>query len=295
MPQSSFWPQPGTARVATPFVKWAGGKAKLLPEIVARAPLNIAHYHEPFVGGGGVFFGLQAAGRVSLATLNDANAQLIGAYEVVRDRPNDLVAALDVHARAYKRDSEARAAYYYAVRGCSSVSPVERAARLIFLNRTCYNGLYRENRKGAFNVPHGRYANPRIVDEAGLAACSAALQKAELTCRDFEAAMIRAQPGDFVYLDPPYVPLSATSSFTSYTGADFGWPDQERLARAFADLTRRGVAALLSNSAVPAVESLYEGYQLAHVPMSRSINSAAARRAPIPELLVSNRFRLARR
>jgi len=277
--------------VATPFLKWAGGKGKLAPQIAARAPERFATYHEPFLGGGAVFFRLASGRDLPGARLGDLNAQLVGAYQAVRDDVDGVVGALRPLARRYAAlPPERRGEFYYGVRGQRPRDPARRAARLIFLNRTCYNGLYRVNRKGRFNVPHGRYTNPRILDDPGLRAASEALRSTDIHVASFDTSCAEARPGDFVYLDPPYVPLSATAHFTAYTPGSFGPEDQERLREAFEDLTQRGVAALLSNSSHPAVERLYSGagYTLETVAMSRAINSAGARRNPVPELLIGN-------
>ena len=277
--------------VAKPFLKWAGGKGRLAPLIRERAP-QFTRYHEPFLGAGAVFFSLflprdgEGAGS---AVLSDGNAQLVDAFLAVRDEVDGVVAALGEFARGYgERPVAERADYYYGVRASELAGVVERAARLIFLNKTCYNGLYRVNREGRFNVPHGRYREPRILDEPGLREASAALAGAQIEALDFEEACARAEPGDFVYLDPPYQPLSATSNFTSYTSADFGPDDQLRLRDVFDDLTARGVAALLSNSDHPDIRELYAAYAIQTVPMGRAINSKGKGRASIDELLISN-------
>ena len=279
-----------------PFLKWAGGKARLAQRVTGRAPPHIQHYHEPFLGGGAVFFALLEAGRIDGATLADGNADLIETWRVVRDDVEKLIRHLRDHAREYEgREWSRRGQYYYEVRDrLRPRSPAGRAARLIFLNKTCFNGLYRVNREGRFNVPHGRYEQPAILDAERLRDASHALAGVELRAEDFEAACARAEPGDFVYLDPPYQPLSATSAFTQYTSADFGFADQQRLRDAFDGLTERGVPALLSNSAHPDIEALYRGYAIERVPMGRSINSNGAGRKPIDELLVSNIERVAR-
>lgn len=275
--------------MATPFLKWAGGKAKLARAILERLPASAGAYHEPFLGGGAVFFRFADANPGSRACINDQNEALAETYRVLRDTPDALIERLQRLADRYLADDVAgRAACYYAVRASEPGDPAGRAARLIFLNRTCYNGLHRLNRSGRFNVPHGRYVRPRILDEENLRACSAALATADVSSLDFEDACAAAAPGDAVYLDPPYFPLSPTSRFTAYTAAGFGWAEQERLARAFRQLTRRGVFALLSNSAHPAIAGLYPGFEVEEVPMSRAINSRADRRNAIPELLVSN-------
>lgn len=285
-------PAPGdNRRMAQPFLKWAGGKAKLAPAVLERAPRWFRRYHEPFLGGGAIFFALAEARPLTAPRLNDANHDLIACYEVVRDEPEALLDRLETLAGEYlSQPQEERATVYYRIRATEPANPLDRAARLIFLNRTCYNGLFRVNSKGRFNVPHGRYRNPRIADRPRILAASAALRDAELACEDFEAACDAAEPGDFVYLDPPYVPLSATARFTAYTAGDFGHADQQRLRDAFDRLTERGVAALLSNSKHEAVERLYadRGYTFKTVPMSRAINSVGRRRAPVPELLIGN-------
>jgi DNA adenine methylase len=260
-----------------------------LPEIITRLSLPARRYHEPFLGGGAIFFGLEATGLVRAATLNDLNRDLVATYETVRDAPEELIAALATLEREYlQSEPSRRPAVYYEIRERAPADHVSTAARLIFLNRTCYNGLYRVNRRGQFNVPHGDYANPRILDAAALRAASKALTSAELISEDFGDACERAQPGDLVYLDPPYQPLSATASFTNYTSTDFGPEEQVRLSESFRRLTRRGIAALLSNSAHPFIVDLYPGYEVSRVPMRRAINSVGHKRGAVEELLVSN-------
>ena len=279
--------------MAKPFLKWAGGKGRLAPliaERVRRESLAINRYHEPFLGGGAVFFALQEAGLISDASLADSNADLIATYRAIRDDLDGVIDALGQHSRRYlAREPSQRGLYYYEVRNQRRLRRADRrAARLLFLNKTCYNGLYRVNSKGHFNVPHGRYVNPTILDVERLQEASGALAAADLRAEDFAGACARARPGDFVYLDPPYQPLSATSAFTQYTSGDFGFEDQERLRDAFDDLTARGVPALLSNSEHPDIRELYAEYELELVPMGRAINSNGRGRAAIDELLVSN-------
>lgn len=276
-----------------PFLKWAGGKAKLAPRIIDAAPPGFARYIEPFCGAAAVFFAL--AERPVPAVLADANPDLIETFIVLRDEPDALIDRLRGMSHAYlASEPEARRETFYTVRASSPRTPAERAARFIFLNKTCYNGLFRVNARGGFNVPHGRYKNPRILDEELLARCSLALQHAELLTEDFAALCSTARPGDFVYLDPPYHPLSATANFTGYTRSDFGAADQLRLRDIFEALTRRGVAAVLSNSAHDFTKQLYGGlgYGIEVVSMSRAINSRGSSRAPIPELLIDNYERI---
>lgn len=276
---------------ARPFLKWAGGKSRLAPIISKAVPGRFGRYHEPFLGGGAVFFALANARPGLRATLSDSNAELVNAYLVVRDHVDALVAALaPIAERYHELDAAGRKAFYYAQRACEPDDVVARAARLIFLNKTGYNGLYRVNRAGRFNVPHGRYVSPRILDEPGLRSASAALQGIDVRCADFADACECALAGDFVYLDPPYHPVSATARFTSYTQDAFGPDEQHRLQNVFEDLTRRGVAAMLSNSDHPAIKNLYagRGYTIERVWMSRAINSKGDRRSPIKELLITN-------
>ena len=279
--------------MAKPFLKWAGGKARLAPliaERVGRESLAIARYHEPFLGGGAVFFALQGRGLIGDASLADSNTELIGTYLAIRDDLDGVIDALGTYERRYlKREPSQRGLYYYEVRDQHRLRRADRkAARLLFLNKTCYNGLYRVNSKGRFNVPHGRYVKPTVLDTERLREASGALAGAELRAEDFAEACARARPGDFVYLDPPYQPLSDTSRFTKYTSGDFGFADQERLRDAFDGLTARGVPALLSNSSHPDIHDLYRQYELELVPMGRAINSNGRGRAAIDELLVSN-------
>ena len=277
--------------MARPFLKWAGGKRSLAPKVVEMLPGEYRRYVEPFLGAGAVFFAAQERRPALKAVLSDLNAELVKAFEVVRDHPGPLIAALQELETGYlSGDKERRREFYYEVRAREPANNIDAAARMTFLNRTGYNGLYRVNRAGRFNVPHGRYKQPRICDEPGLRAASTALRGAVLLHADFGAVCRGAGAGDFVYLDPPYQPLSATSHFTAYTSNGFGPEDQVRLRDEFESLTRRGVAAVLSNSDHPSIRSLYEnrGYTLETVSMSRAINSAGAKRTPIPELLVSN-------
>ncbi len=277
--------------MARPFLKWAGGKAKLAPRILAEAPAGFGRYIEPFAGAGAVFFAIAEARPNLPAIVNDANNDLIETFTVLRDQREALIDALRILSDEYlSLMPEERKELFYAVRASAPEDGVSRAARFIFLNKTCYNGLFRVNASGGFNVPHGRYKRPRIVDEALLEECSRALGCAELRSEDFEAVCGAAKPGDFVYLDPPYHPLSATSSFTGYTRADFGRADQVRLRDAFESMTSRGVAAMLSNSDHGFMRNLYGGlgYQMQTVAMSRAINSRASARAPVGELLIDN-------
>ena len=263
---------------AAPFLKWVGGKTSLLPELLRHVPARIRRYHEPFVGGGALFFAV-APRR---AVLSDNNAELVHCYLQVRDNVHAVLAALADHV--YEK------AHYQNVRALEAhqLSPAERAARFIYLNKTCFNGLWRVNRAGRFNVPIGRYTNPRFHDPGALLAASSALARTDLLHAPFEDATAKVAPGDFVYLDPPYDPVSATSSFASYTADGFTWDDQKRLASACIALNRRGVRFLLSNSATDRVRELYRGFEQRLVRAPRFINSKAESRGRVDELLVFN-------
>ena len=273
--------------MAKPFLKWAGGKTALLPELLKAAPERIETYYEPFVGGGALFFALQAEGRFQRAVLSDSNQELINAYVQVRDNVEGLIRALHVHQRKY-RAADDRAEYYYTIRGKKLTCDLGGAANLIFLNKTCYNGLYRVNSKGGFNVPHGRHQNPTICDEANLRAVSAALQGVELRVADFAEAPSDAGSGDFVYFDPPYVPLSETAHFTAYTAKEFDIEEQTRLASVAAKLVRQGSQVVLSNSGHDDVKAMYQAaaFSLGLVQAPRNINSDRSRRGLVSEYLI---------
>lgn len=280
-PQIAFQVDMTLTRVAaSPFVKWAGGKSQLLPQMARFFPdqADFARYFEPFLGGGAVFFHLQP----SKALLSDSNAELIEVYRVVRDNVEELIRALGVH----RNDPD----YFASVRSQQTehLTPVERASRFIYLNKTCYNGLYRVNSRGQFNVPFGRYKNPRICDSEALRAASMALAATTLEVADFAAALKEAGRSDFVYLDPPYHPLSTTSSFTGYTASGFGEREQRRLASVYREADERGALVMLSNSDTPLVRELYSGFRIVPVLANRAINCRGDRRGPITEVLVLN-------
>jgi DNA adenine methylase len=267
-----------------PFLKWVGGKSQLLAEITQRIPQRYGRYFEPFVGGGAVFF----SERPRKAVLIDVNEELANAYTVVRDDVDGLIKALRRHR--YEKE------YYYKIRNADRLpsfagwDPVKRAARLIFLNKTCFNGLYRVNSKGQFNVPIGTYSNPTIVDAENLRACSQALAGVDIRHASFLTVEKLAKAGDFVYFDPPYAPLTMTSNFTSYSKDGFGAEEQQALRDLCLRLDKKGVSFLLSNSDAPLIRELYhkKKFRLATVYAARAVNSKGAKRGKIPELLISN-------
>ncbi|MFT7581253.1 MAG: DNA adenine methylase [Myxococcota bacterium] len=265
---------------ASPVLKWVGGKRRLLPEIIKRLPDNAlaGRYYEPFLGGAAVFLALQPQSAV----LSDLNGELINLYTVVRDNVDALIADLGKHR--YEK------AYFYAVRAQDPrmMTSVERASRMVFLNRTCFNGLYRVNKRGQFNVPFGRYSNPTICNPTRLRAAGEALRGVLLSKSDFLSATETAQADDFVYFDPPYVPLSSTANFTAYTKAAFGPTEQGQLADLFADLTERGVRCMQSNSDTPLVRELYADFDIDVVTTTRPIARDPESRGPVHEVLIRN-------
>ena len=269
---------------ARPIVKWAGGKAALVPALLAELPQEIRTYVEPFAGGAALFFALASAPvrRFRRARLNDRNAELVACYRAVQRELPALVERLGT----YRYDKE----LYYQVRDIDprELGDVERGARLLFLNRTCFNGLWRENSKGKFNVPFGTYKNPRILDPLLLERANAALAGVKLTNDDFAAACGRLVAGDFVYFDPPYVPATRTASFTAYSASGFTMVDQQRLVTLLADLAKRGVKAMLSNADTPETRKLYAGFRWVPVSARRPINSDPNKRGAAGELIVMN-------
>lgn len=302
-------PEPGTRNpepsAGRPLLKWAGGKRQLLPFIRTLYPIRFDRYIEPFFGSGAVFFDLNARGLLDAraAWLIDANPDLVGCYLTLRDRTEAVIGELQALADAHRRGGEA---FFYEVRdgrfnparaaNAGAYTP-HLAAMLIYLNRTGFNGLFRLNRRGEFNVPAGRYVNPAICDAAHLRSVARALGRpgVAIALGSFEASLADARAGDFVYCDPPYEPLSATSSFASYTASGFTAADQARLHREVVAAARRGAHVVLSNSSAPLIVSLYTsrdakaaGLTLHRVPARRAINSRAALRGPVDEVLVTN-------
>jgi DNA adenine methylase len=261
-------------------LKWVGGKTQLLEQMRPLMPPAFKRYYEPFVGGAAVFFDLRGRLPKLPATLSDVNAELVNTYLAVRDHVDEVIEALGKHK--YESD------YYYEVRAQdpSKLTPPKRAARTIFLNKTGYNGLYRVNRSGRFNVPFGRFTNPVWCDPENLRACSDALKGVTIENGDFSRVLETAKKGDFVYFDPPYVPLSTTSDFTAYIPGGFGAEEQQKLADVFAELAKRGVHVMLSNSDTPFVRKLYAAFDIQVVYASRSVNSNGKGRGKLCEVVV---------
>ena len=270
----------------SPVVKWVGGKRQLLKDIAPHLPEQGCPYYEPFIGGGAVLFHHQPA----KAVINDTNEELVNLYRIIRDRPEELIDDLKGH----RNDEE----YYYRLRSLdrdksvyAGLSDVERASRIVFLNKTCYNGLFRVNSSGEFNTPFGRYKNPNIVSEKTIRAISGYLggNDVRILNTDFEKALDGIERGSFVYFDPPYDPVSKSANFTSYTKGGFGRDEQLRLKRLCDRLDSMGVSFLLSNSATDFIKDLYSDYEeIIHVSASRAVNSRAEKRGAVDEVLVKN-------
>lgn len=272
-----------------PFLKWVGGKGRVIAQLEQYFPKSFNNYFEPFVGGGAVFFHLNS----NIATINDINKTLMDSYANVRDHVEPLIKELRTLEEQYHSlDEEARKVIFYQIRSefntIKNKNTIRRTTLLIFLNKTCFNGMYRENRRGEFNVPFGRYHNPKICDEINLRAVSKQLKNTTVLSGSYKEATKTAKKGDFVYLDPPYYPLNPTSSFTSYSEGDFNEKDQIELKELFDELTKRGCKVMLSNSYTKYIISLYKDYKQYKVYVGRSINSNGLKRGKIAEIVVTN-------
>ena len=275
------------ARGPSPFIKWAGGKGRLMAQLTPLLPAGIERMRhvEPFMGGAAFFF----ARRPERALLCDVNRSLVDTYLAVQGEVESVIEALEGLSLAHASGD----GVYYRVReryntSRGEVPRAERAAMFVYLNKTCFNGLHRVNRRGEFNVPEGRYESPRILDEDALRLASAALRRAEIKHAPFENLLESARPGDFVYLDPPYAPVSETASFTAYADEGFGHADQMRLRDVVVDLDRRGCRIMLSNSDVPSIRELYAGFHIDTVRAPRAISATGSGRSAVSEVVVRN-------
>jgi len=274
-----------------PIVKWAGGKGRLLSQLDSIIPSKFNRYFEPFLGGGAMFFHLLSSRNMSFTCyLSDINEELITAYNVVKYDVGHLIELLKKHQREYIRNPSE---YYYKLRDeIKPITDIGKTARFISLNKTCFNGLYRVNRNGLFNVPMGRYKNPLICDPNNLENVSKALKlsEASIAVSDYESALLKAKKDDFIYLDPPYHPTSSTANFTGYSTKGFGDADQIELSKSFAKLNVSGCKVLLSNSDTPLIRKLYSDSSnyIKEVNVSRMISCKASRRVGYKELLISN-------
>jgi len=271
--------------VSKPFVKAAGGKSKLVPTIMTHVPELRGRYYEPFVGGGAVFLALHEKNLLSTnlwTTLNDANGELMNAYAVVKSDSANLVRKLQSLQKKHSKET------YYAIRAKEEKEPLARAARFLYLNKTCFNGLYRVNKDGKFNVPMGDYKNPKIVEPEVLECWASALKFCKLRSEDFERVLDEADRGDFVYADPPYLPRSKTADFTSYTADKFGMKDHERLAESLALADKRGAKFLCSQGDSEAVRQLYKQFDITAVSVKHMVGASAKSRTSVGELLIKN-------
>ena len=268
------------------FLKWAGGKLQLIEQFENLFPPDFRNYYEPFIGSGAVFFYLKSKSRPNKVILSDTNEELINCFTVVRDKPSELIEVLLNHRKRHSKQ------YYYEVRDLESyrLDSVSRAARMIYLNKTCFNGLYRVNSKGEFNVPFGDYKNPSIFGRNTLYKASQLLQDADLRVMTFDKVLDFAGKDDFVYFDPPYIPLSKTSSFTRYSKSEFSIKDQNQLSEVFRALDSMGCFVMLSNSDHSLTRELYRDYDknIVVVRAKRKINSVGSKRGAINEIVVTN-------
>ncbi len=277
-----------TITVPKPFVKWAGGKRQLIPVLNKEFPQKFGTYFEPFLGGGAVLFHLLSQNPNQKCSVSDLNSDLVLTYITIRDRVEELISSLKKHSKKYSDDKNS---YYYKIREKEPKEQIEKSSRLIFLNRTCFNGLYRVNSKGKFNVPLGRYSNPNIVNEENLMAVSRILQskKITITCRDFSSILGDAKKDDFIYFDPPYQPVSQTANFTSYTNRDFNFEDLKRLADLCNDLDSKGCKVVLSNSNTSEVKEMFDrNWKIKKIQVNRAINSDSKKRTGHSELVIKN-------
>lgn len=266
------------------LVKWAGGKKQLLEQFKSIFPKKIEKYFEPFVGGGSVAFHLlKNRPEIKNAYLSDINKELMTTYNVVKSNVEELIELLKDYKKKHNKE------FYYEMRkkNTNELNPVQLAARFIYLNKTCFNGLYRVNSKGIFNVPMGSYKNPEICNEKDLREISKLLQKDDLICIPFHEAVKEAKKEDFIYFDPPYHPLKK-DSFTTYTQDKFLEKEQEKLAEVFKELDKRGCNVMLSNNDTEFIKNLYKGYNIRFVKANRMINSDASKRGAINELVITN-------
>lgn len=268
------------------FLKWAGGKLQLIEQFENLFPHKFRNYYEPFIGSGAVFFYVKSKLEPNKVLLSDTNEELINCFLIVRDKPSELVELLLNHRKKHSKE------HYYAVRSIESnrLDRVNRAARLIYLNKTCFNGLYRVNSKGQFNVPFGDYKSPSIFDKNILFQASQLLQGVDLEVMTFEKVLDFAGKDDFVYFDPPYIPLSKTSSFTRYSKSDFSMKEQKRLCEVFETLDSRGCFVMVSNSDHALTRELYRQHKKNTVVVraKRMINSVGSKRGAINELIITN-------
>lgn len=273
---------------AKPFLKWVGGKGQLLEQLEDLFPKKYNNYYEPFVGGGAVFFKLQP----KRASINDINKTLINTYLLIKNEPQRLISSLKKLEKDFIiKTPEDRKTFYYLLRdkfNSLKFDDYKKSVYFIFFNKTAFNGIYRENSKGGFNVPMGKYKNPKILNAENIELVSKCLSNTKITCESFISSVKKAKKGDFVYFDPPYYPISSTSKFTTYSKDDFTKEDQIKLRNLFTELDKKGVFVMLSNSNSPFIKEIYSKYKQIPVSASRMINSKGDKRGKISELVIIN-------
>lgn len=279
---------------AKPFIKWVGGKGKLVPELEKYFPKKFNRYFEPFVGGGALFYEVIKKNNIVFSSINDINKKLIVTYKQIQQDPKKIISLLKNIENEYKKLSlEEQKEYFYKIRkkyNEESLDNITIAVYLIFLNKTCFNGMYRENSKGGYNIPFGDQKNPTICDEKNILAVSKCLKNTEINNLSFEEAVEKCKKGDFIYFDPPYYPISATSSFTSYSKNSFGPREQEKLRDVFIKLAKKGCFVMLSNSNTDFIRETYKEYKdyFKYIYATRSINSNGNKRGKILEIAITN-------
>jgi DNA adenine methylase len=275
---------------AQPFVKWVGGKRGLLSQLLPLIPNDFNNYYEPFIGGGAMFFELYSKGILQdkKVYISDINKELINTYNTIKNNPNKLIKELEIFSKNHSKE------FYYEVRAWDredsfeTMDSILRATRFIYINKTCFNGLYRVNKKNQYNVPMGSYKNPNICDKDNILKSSEALSNVNITCSSFSDSLVDVSKNDFVYLDPPYYPLSETSSFTSYSSDEFLETEQKQLSNIYTTLDKRGVYLMQSNSDTTFINSIYQKYDITTIDANRFINSKASKRGKISEVLIRN-------
>ncbi len=278
--------------IAKPFIKWVGGKGKLVPELVKLFPKKFNNYFEPFVGGGALFYEVKQKNEIAFSSINDINKKLIIAYKQIQQNPDKLISELKKIESKYKKLlPEEQKEYFYSIRkkyNEEKLNDIIISSYLIFLNKTCFNGMYRENSKGGYNIPFGDQRNPTICNEENIINVSSCLKDTEINNLPFEEAIKKCKKGDFIYFDPPYYPTNITSSFTSYNKDYFGSIEQEKLRDIFVELDKKGCFVMLSNSDTEFIKNLYKDFNINYIYAARSINSKASKRGKIKEIVVTN-------
>lgn len=277
---------------AKPFVKWVGGKGKLIPELEKYFPKKFNRYFEPFVGGGALFYEVIQKNNIVFSSINDINKKLIITYKQIQKNPQKIISQLKNIENEYKKLTlEEQKEYFYTIRkkyNKENLDDIATTVYLIFLNKTCFNGMYRENSKGEYNIPFGDQKNPTICDEKNILAVSKCLKNTEINNLSFENAVEKCKKGDFIYFDPPYYPINATSNFTNYSKNTFGQEEQKRLRDVSAGLAKKGCFVMLSNSNTPFIKKLYKKFYINYLSAARSINSKGDKRGKIKEVIVTS-------